>query len=213
MALAATHMKITPQHRLEGAIWRPLPGEGASMPTRRLLVIHFTAGASALSSIDYWRSKGGAIGAHLVIDRDGTIYQCRAFNRTCGHAGVSRWVDPGTGRKFTSLNSCAIGIELANAGDDRSALSWARKQPTFRGVVTKHRNGGAAREWEDFPLAQQTACFDAALALVQRYRLDDVTGHDCIAPERKADPGPLFPMADLRRYCGFAGLPTVHWPR
>ena len=75
---------------------RPLPG-GASMPIRRALVIHFTSGASAASSIEFWQTpaaKGAC--AHLIIDRDGTIYQCRPFDRTAGHAGVSQWADPST---------------------------------------------------------------------------------------------------------------------
>ena len=50
-----------------------------------------------------------------------------------------------------------------------------------------------------------------AKALCDRYHLDDITGHDCIAPERKIDPGPAFPMADLRAFCGFGKtLPKVH---
>jgi N-acetylmuramoyl-L-alanine amidase len=49
-----------------------------------------------------------------------------------------------------------------------------------------------------------------AKVLVACYQLDDITGHDCIAPERKDDPGPAFPMAELRAACGFTGLPAVH---
>jgi N-acetyl-anhydromuramyl-L-alanine amidase AmpD len=44
---------------------------------------------------------------------------------------------------------------------------------------------------------------------VGRYSLDDITGHDCIAPERKLEPGPAFPMVPLREARGFKGLPAV----
>lgn len=187
---------------------RPLPG-GSAMPIRRALVIHFTAGASATSSIDFWETpeaKGAS--AHLVIERDGTIYQCRPFDRTAGHAGVSQWTDPKTGRRFTGLNACSIGIELANAGD--SNVAWARNQTGYATLRAVHRNGGRATDWEVYPAAQLAACETVSKLLVARYNLDDVTGHDCIAPARKTDPGPAFPMEALRAACGFSGLPAVH---
>lgn len=77
------------------------------MNVRDALVIHFTSGASGQSSVDFWRTpqaKGAC--AHLVIDRDGSVIQCRPFNRTCGHAGQSAFK-----HGYTGLNSCSIGIE------------------------------------------------------------------------------------------------------
>ena len=204
-------MKVGNNQWLEGVERRALPG-GLPMTIRRCLVIHFTSGASGVSSIeDYWKTpaaKGAC--AHLVIERDGTIIQCRPFNRTCGHAGVSRWRDPRTGTLYVGANAYAIGIELANAGSSDGALSWARKQPGFRSIHARHPNGGPVQEWEAYPAAQIAACTAVAKVLVACYQLDDITGHDCIAPERKDDPGPAFPMADLRAACGFAGLPAVH---
>lgn len=165
------------------------------MPVRRFLVIHFTSGATAESSINFWKqpaAKGAS--AHIVIDRDGTVYQCRPFNVTAGHAGVSEW------KGFKNLNSCSIGIELANAGDNVAlALKWSKFDP----VTAKHKNGGPAQKWEAYPPAQLAACEEIAKALVARYKLDDVVGHEDIAPSRKNDPGPAFPMAALRVACGF----------
>lgn len=205
-------MTVTESHLLAGKnISRQLITGGNVMAVRRTLVIHFTAGASGQSSIDFWNTpaaKGAS--AHLVIERDGTIIQCRPFNRTCGHAGKSQWKDPKTGRLYTGLNSCSIGIELANAGNDDDALKWARRQPGFFAVTARHRNGGPAIEWEGYPPAQLAACLIVSQTLVAHYHLDDVTGHDCIAPDRKDDPGPAFPMEQLRAACGFTGLPAVH---
>lgn len=196
-------MKITDDHWLDTAIRKPLPG-GNPMPTRRFLVIHFTAGATGESSIDFWKTPAAAGAcAHLVIERDGTVKQCRPFNRTCGHAGKSSW------QGHTGLNSCSIGIELANAGDDDGALSWARKQPNFKSVIAKHKNGGPIVEWEAFPPAQMVACEAVAKALKLRYNLDDLVGHDDIAPSRKNDPGPACPMLALREACGFIGMPKA----
>ena len=192
-------MNITTDHWLENVQRRPIAG-GQSMPTRRFLVIHFTSGASAESSIEFWRSpdaKGAS--AHLVIDRDGTIFQTRPFNLTCGHAGVSEW------QGFKGLNSCSIGIELANAGDDSALAKRWSKLPL---VHAKHKNGGPVEEWEAYPIAQLAACEEVSKALVARYHLDDIVGHDDIAPNRKNDPGPAFPMSSLRTTCGFPAAIT-----
>lgn len=200
-------MTIRDDHWIEGVQHDRIPG-GAVMPVRRCVVIHFTAGATARSSVNFWKSKSAkGASAHVVIDRDGTIIQCRPFNRTAGHAGVSRWRDPKTGTLYDGLNDCSIGIELANAGDDaKLARRWS-KLPL---VAAAHRNGGPVKDWEDYPRAQLVAVTKLVQALVKRYRLDDITGHDCIAPERKADPGPAFPMEKLRQACNFSGLPIVY---
>lgn len=198
-------------HWLKDAIRVELPG-GEAMNVRRCVVTHFTSGGTAKSSIEFWKTaaaKGAS--AHIVIDRDGTVYQCRPFNRTCGHAGVSKWEDPITGKLYRNINSCSIGIELANAGDDTAVQKIAAKLPGYAGVVkATHRNGGRLATWELFPPAQLGVCTAVVKALVKEYNLDDVTGHDCVAPARKLDPGPSFPMRELRAACGFVGLPKVH---
>lgn len=191
-------MTVTADHWLDIAEQQQLPG-GSDMPIRRFLVIHFTAGASAKSSIDFWRTpeaKGAS--AHIVIDRDGKIYQCRPFNKTCGHAGKSKW------KGFSNLNDCSIGIELANAGDDPALAKRWTKLPLLKAV---HKHGSPIKEWEAYPQAQLDACKALSQVLCERYNLDDVIGHDDIAPDRKNDPGPAFPMQKLREACGFKGLP------
>lgn len=187
-----------------------IPG-GQVMPIRRALVIHHTSGASGQSSIDGWIADGGGVCAHFVIERDGTLIQCRPANRTCGHVGgkgLSRWRDP-KDTLFDGLNACTLGIELANAGSDPDALRWARKQPGFSSERARHRNGGPVKEWESYTPNQITVCFALAGVIAKRFNIDDVTGHDCVSPERRDDPGPLFPMQDLRETLGFKGLPTV----
>lgn len=195
-------MKITDDHWVESAIRKPIPG-GNRMATRRFLVWHYTAGASALSSIDFWKTPAAAgASAHLVIDRDGTIYQCRPFNTTCGHAGKSSWRDPKTGANYVGLNSCSIGIEIANGGD-----SYPERFSKLPPTKAKHRNGGSEREWETYTEAQLAAVEAVSIALVDRYNLDDAVGHEDIAPSRKTDPGPAFPMQKMREACGFEGMP------
>lgn len=191
-------MTITPDHWLQEARRDLVPG-GSLMLTRRFLVIHFTAGASAASSVEWWKNpeaKGAS--AHIVIDRDGTIIQCRPFNRTAGHAGKSQWRDPHTGTLYQGLNACSIGIELANGGD-----SYPTRFSNLNPTRARHKNGGPVTDWETYPPEQLAACEAVSKALVARYHLDDLVGHDDIAPHRKTDPGPAFPMTALRAACGF----------
>lgn len=186
-------MNVAQDHWLEGAIRKPVPG-GRGMPVRRYIVMHFTAGASAESSIFWWKqpaAKGAS--AHIVIDRDGTVYQCRPFNMTAGHAGVSRWVDRTSGVDYKNLNSNSIGIELANGGE-----TYPTRFSKLPPVKAKHKNGGPEHEWEAFPPEQLAAAEEVCKAIYRRYHIDDVLGHDEIAPSRKTDPGPAFPMPAFR---------------
>lgn len=194
-------------HLIEGAISDPIPG-GAVMLIRRCLVWHFTGGATGASSVQAMKERG--VSAHVVIDRDGSIRQCRPFNVQCAHAGKSRWQDPKTGEQYGSANSYAIGIEIANAGDDPGALKWAKKNGA-KTRMAKHPNGGPVTEWEEYPAAQLAAVLELSKLLVATYHLDDCTTHEAIAPERKNDPGPCFPVEEMREACGFGRTrPKVH---
>ena len=183
------------------------------MAMRRFLVIHFTSGWSAQSSIDFWKTpEAYGASAHIIIDRDGTVMQCRPFDRTCGHAGPagkSRWKDPSTGITYDGLNSCSIGIELANAGDMlRSPDVYPKSMSgvggqTISRLTSRHKNGGPVKEWELYQPVQLKALQIVAKAICERYNIDDLIGHDDIAPSRKNDPGPAFPMNSLRHACGF----------
>lgn len=195
-------MKIGDDHWLEGVKREPLPS-GGPMNVRRFLVEHFTAGASGASSIESMRSNG--LSAHFVIERDGTIIQCVPCNRIAYHAGKSKWRDPKTGVLYSGLNSCAIGIEIANGGS-----SYPEKFSKLAPVSAVHKHGGPKRLWERFPEEQVIAVEALSVALKQRYNLDDVIGHEDCSRGRKTDPGPAFPMSRIRAACGFTSrLPQI----
>lgn len=187
----------------------PLEPEGKPMPIRRILVMHFTSGWGLESTLEWWRrpqAKGAC--AHIIIDRDGRLAQCRPFNQTAAHAGQSFWLHRSTGATYANLNHCSIGIELCNAGDFTRKLYPAAMGPPLGGrtipfVEKVHKHGGRQRKWEIFPEAQLESARLVAAALVNRYRLDEVLGHEDIAPARKEDPGPAFPMSTFRAELGF----------
>ena len=169
------------------------PNRGGSM-VPEVLVMHYTAGSSAESAIAWLCNPAAKASAHLVIGRDGGIAQLVPFNRVAWHAGQSRWA----GR--SGVNAFSIGIELDNAGRlDRVGKRWIsplsrREYADDEVFVGKHKDDG----WHDYSAAQIEAALAVGLLLMRSYSLKDVVGHEDIAPGRKSDPGPAFPMAAFR---------------
>ncbi|MGZ0188691.1 MAG: N-acetylmuramoyl-L-alanine amidase [Alphaproteobacteria bacterium] len=168
---------------------------GALNPTH--LIIHFTAGASAQSSIDHLTRRGSSASAHLVIARDGTITQLVPFNRIAWHAGRSRW------ENMNGMNKHSIGIEIDNAGELSGSpgrwQSWFGRTYADDDVVfATHQSDSAPTAWHRYTEAQLAATTTASAAIVEHYDLIDVLGHDDISPGRKRDPGPAFPMENFR---------------
>lgn len=161
------------------------------------LVIHYTAGRSAAGSISWLTNPNAKASAHLVIGQDGEITQLVAFNRKAWHAGESRWA----GR--SGVNNFSIGIELDNPGHlKRQGDGWTNKwnDPVDAGNVVEaaHKNGGSVRGWHAYSGDQLEAVMNVAACLVNHYQLQGIVGHDDIAPNRKIDPGPAFPMESIR---------------
>ena len=75
-----------------------------------MIVLHYTAGTSAESSALFLTRPDVSASAHVVIGREGEVFQLVPFNIEAWHAGKS-W-DAGRG----GLNRYSIGIELDNLG-------------------------------------------------------------------------------------------------
>ena len=118
---------------------------------------------------------------YLIGDAPPTIYRLVDENRRAWHAGDSQW----QGR--TWLNGTSIGIELVNQG---------------------YYEGPNGRYWQPFAPAQVDALIDLLKDIMQRHQLapGSILAHSDVAPQRKVDPGPLFPWRRLAE----AGL--VPWP-
>ena len=85
-----------------------------------LIVMHCTAGASALSSIGYLNRPNAEAPAsyHYVIDRDGTIYRHCPPDTVAYHAGDSAFPpDPAKPKQGTTVNTRSLGIAWANRND------------------------------------------------------------------------------------------------
>lgn len=143
------------------------------------VVLHYTSTdlAHSLALL----SQGEVSSHYLIAEQPATIYQLVDENRRAWHAGASQW------RGRTWLNASTIGIELVNQG------------------FTDTPEG---RVWQPYSEAQIDALILLLKDIVQRHQLPtgSIIGHSDIAPQRKVDPGPLFPWRRL----GEAGL--IPWP-
>jgi len=163
----------------------------------KYLVIHYTAGPSAKRAIDTLTNPARKASAHLVIGRDGEITQLVDFNKCAWHAGRSSW------KGLVGLNKYSIGIELSNPGKLKKTSSgwktWYEAPVEPENVLeAAHPNGGPVGGWHTYTAEQLDALSQAAEVLLQTYPLQDILGHQDIAPGRKLDPGPAFPMAQFK---------------
>lgn len=161
------------------------------------IVIHYTAGANAKGAVGWLCNPASKVSAHLVIGRDGSVTQLVPFDRIAWHAGVSQW----EGR--SGLNAYSIGIELDNAGrlvrkEEGWMSAFGGTYSSSQVMQSAHKHGGAIYGWHIYTEAQLETLLEVCLALYDTYGMLDVVGHDDVAPKRKVDPGPAFPMESFR---------------
>jgi len=182
--------------RLDGkpVAQRATPNRGGRM-TPQFLVMHFTGSSSTSSAVGWLTNKDAKASAHIVLSPEGVATQLAPFNIVTWHAGRSAY----QGRE--GFNSFSVGIELVNAGQLAKRADGVfierispRVVPADQVILAKHRNGGPELPWQVYPEAQIEAAIAIGQALNKVYRFIEVVGHDEIAPGRKNDPGPVFPM-------------------
>lgn len=151
----------------------------------RILVIHYTADdfAGSLTTL-----TGRDVSSHYLIpeippQRGGKplVWALVPEDKLAWHAGVSYW------RGSTRINDVSIGIELENQG---------------------YRIIGGDKRFYPFADEQIQALVRLARDVIQRHGIapQNVVAHSDIAPQRKDDPGPLFPWQALAQ----AGIGA--WP-
>jgi len=199
--------------------WIPVPspnmftGRKDAFPVSGL-VMHFTAAGSGKGTAEYfakeevsWTENGQvktvkvSASAHLVIDRDGTVYQCVNFADRAWHAGpATLWKGKPTP---TNVNDFTIGIELANWGNltkdpkGIGLLNYLGKP--FNGQAGSFDVGDPKTFWETYPQAQMNAAIQATKVIISKYPAilrENVTGHENIQLN-KHDPGPAFPWSEF----------------
>ncbi|MCQ2973610.1 MAG: N-acetylmuramoyl-L-alanine amidase [Bacteroidales bacterium] len=168
------------------------------------IIIHYTAGASGAATVKLFSAKSATTSAHLVVSEDGSVTQMVDFNRKAVHAGTSSY----GGR--SSYNNFSIGIEISNPGylqkiDGKYYTWWEAKKDKKTATATskvftgKHRNSVTKMTyWHTYTDAQIKTVKEICQAICNAYEIKEILGHEEIAPGRKCDPGPAFPLDDMR---------------
>lgn len=168
-------------------------GPFASVPS--LVIIHYTGSTRAASALDTLTSEQPPRrSCHVVIDRNGDLYTLLPFTRVAWHAGISEWEGK------TNLNHYSIGIELVNGGKlqikgDGSITTYLGETIPDPDVNAVTRQGSL---WHKYTDEQIAACTEVCKLLADHYPIRHILGHEQVSPGRKIDPGPAFPLDELR---------------
>lgn len=200
-------MVIIRNYRLDNVQQVVTTNQGGTLDPR-FIIMHYTAGPSLEGTLGRFThdTTKNRVSAHLVIGPDGKVVQVVPFNRVAWHAGVSSW-KPQKGGTIKGLNPFSVGIELVNAGPLTSAkdgafYTWWGAQIPLSDVVEVDPKDPASfgkKYWHRFPGEQITSALEIVRCLIATYpQIEDILGHSDVAPGRKTDPGPVFPMMSFK---------------
>lgn len=133
----------------------------------RYLVLHYTDTQSAFDALKIMQDPARQVSAHYLVDEQGGVLRLVQEEMRAWHAGKSRWEGE------EDLNSFSIGIEIQNPGHGFGYVPFPDEQ--IRSVAKLCRD------------------------IISRHDIlpPHVLAHSDIAPERKRDPGELFPWEAL----------------
>ena len=132
-----------------------------------MIILHYTGMQSAEAAELWLCDPASEVSSHYLVHEDGRIVQMVREADRAWHAGKGSWL----GR--ADVNSCSIGIEIANPG---------------------HAFG-----YPDFPDRQIDAVIVLCRGICARHGIAParVLAHSDVAPGRKIDPGEKFPWRRL----------------
>ena len=136
------------------------PRRGVARPD--MVVLHYTAMATAEAALDRLCDPAAEVSAHYLIGPTGEVWRLVAETERAWHAGAGSWGG------VRDVNSHSIGIELANPGplDDNPPF------PEAQMAALEVLLDGVLARWSIPP--------------------SRVIGHSDMAPGRKVDPGRKF---------------------
>lgn len=145
----------------------PSPNFDTRTAPPEILVLHYTGMPTGVGALERLRDPEAKVSSHYLVEEDGRVFRLVPEERRAWHAGRSFW------RGRENINGASIGIEIVNPG---------------------HEFGYRA-----FPEAQMAAVIELVGDIRTRWTIDDrdIVGHSDVAPDRKIDPGELFPWKRL----------------
>jgi len=153
----------------EGAEIRVSPNFGPRRDGLKpeMIILHYTGMESADAAERWLCDPASEVSSHYLVHEDGRVVQMVREADRAWHAGKGSW------RGRSDINSCSIGIEIANPG---------------------HAFG-----YPDFPDRQIQAVIALCRGICGRHGItpERVLAHSDVAPGRKIDPGEKFPWQRL----------------
>jgi N-acetylmuramoyl-L-alanine amidase len=130
------------------------------------VIIHFTAQDSIQQTLKTFTITSTEVSAHYVVAKNGEVFHMVNDYLRANHAGVGKW------GSVTDMNSCSIGIEIDNNGN------------------------------EPFTTQQVNSLLSLLAQLKKNYNIPQANfiGHQDFAPKRKPDPGPFFPWKIMAQH-------------
>lgn len=133
----------------------------------RFIILHYTALNREKSLAALTKNQ---VSAHFLVsdDKNDPVFALVPEEKRAWHAGESEW------KNSKNLNDSSLGIEIVNDGDASGQfVPYKSFQIKNVAVLVKY-----LAEKYDIPAT-------------------NIIGHSDIAPQRKSDPGPLFPWKEL----------------
>lgn len=162
------------------AVQSPSPNHSDRQGTPvSLVVLHYTGMETGREALDRLRDPEAGVSAHYFIEEDGTLHAMVEESSRAHHAGLGYWDG------IQDVNAASIGIEIVNPGH-----YWG---------------------YQPFPETQMVTLIELLEDIFSRHKLSVLStiGHSDLAPERKEDPGELFPWARLAEL----GLALPQWQK
>ncbi|HZZ37332.1 MAG TPA: N-acetylmuramoyl-L-alanine amidase, partial [Caulobacteraceae bacterium] len=145
----------------------PSPNFDARVSPPDMIVLHYTGMPTGEGALARLCDPAAKVSAHYMVEEDGRVFALVPEERRAWHAGRSFW------KGATDINGLSVGVEIVNPG---------------------HEFG-----YRPFPDGQIAAVIDLLADIRSRWTIPDerIVGHSDVAPDRKEDPGELFPWRRL----------------
>lgn len=145
------------------------PHHSARRASISCVIIHTTESDSVASTLDWFKRPESNVSAHVVIDRDGTVWRIVPDERAAWHAGKSTLFGASVAG---SVNHMSLGVELV---------------------------GKAAQVDFPVAQLDAAALYVWLACRLYNIPLNCVVGHCHVSPGRKVDPGDGFPWVSFLR--------------